>query len=66
MTEVAPCLVMTAQLMDFGIAKLLPKNTTERAKYHMTGGVGSLRYSAPEVANNLLYDQSADVYSEWY
>ena len=50
--------------MDFGLAKLLPKDTTERARYTMTGSIGNIRYTAPEVANNSVYDEKVDVYGK--
>lgn len=35
----------TIKLMDFGLAKAIPKDVTERAKHQMTGETGSIRYS---------------------
>ena len=34
------------QLFDLGVAKVLPKDVTERADYVMTGETGSPRYMA--------------------
>jgi len=50
------------KVADFGISKL----TTDRVcveSYKMTGGVGSLRYMAPEVVRHQRYNEKADIYS---
>lgn len=54
----------TLKLIDFGLCKAIPKDTTEREKYHMTGETGSVRYMAPEVALCKHYDEKVDVYSK--
>jgi len=59
---------------DFGISKMinqhpspLPKkqlpNEVNAPSYKMTGGVGSWRYMAPEVARHEVYDEKVDIYS---
>lgn len=45
---------------------LIPRerpNSVNLARYQLTGQTGSIRYMAPEVATNQLYNQSVDVYS---
>lgn len=37
------------QLLDYGLAKVLPKNVNDRSSYVMTGEAGSLRYSKWEI-----------------
>jgi serine/threonine protein kinase len=52
------------KLFDFGLAKELDarqKNAT--GLYEMSGGTGSRRYMAPEVARSEPYHLSADMYS---
>jgi serine/threonine protein kinase len=51
------------KIADFGLSRILgpnKKHATER--YRLTGGTGSLRYMAPEVAANQPYNEKADVY----
>lgn len=51
-------------LFDFGLARLLPENSTEfNDTFKMSGKVGTYRYMAPEVATAKPYNESADVYS---
>jgi len=51
-------------LFDFGLAKeLRPNRANDLGKYKLTGNTGSRRYMAPEVAKNVPYDQSVDIYS---
>ena len=45
------------KLIDFGTCR---DNDNTR---HMTGGTGTIQWSAPEVLNHGIYDLSADVYS---
>ena len=52
-------------MFDFGLAKELDtrqKNATT-GLYEMSGGTGSRRYMAPEVARSEAYYLSADIYS---
>ena len=53
------------KLFDFGLAKRW--RTAELAadghNYHLTGQTGSLRYMAPEIAMEMPYNESCDVYS---
>jgi serine/threonine protein kinase len=52
------------KLFDFGLAKELdPRQKTESGQYSMSGGTGSRRFMAPEVALSRAYHLSADVYS---
>jgi serine/threonine protein kinase len=52
------------KLFDFGLAKeLKPGRKQADGKYQLTGNTGSRRYMANEVALNLHYDQSVDVFS---
>jgi len=54
-------------LFDFGLSKLLPSEQdgfrADQAPYKMTGGTGTERYMAPEVAQSKPYGTKADVYS---
>lgn len=52
------------KLFDFGLAKELdPKQKTTNGLYQMSGGTGSRRFMAPEVALSEPYNESCDVYS---
>jgi serine/threonine protein kinase len=52
------------KIFDFGLAKELdPKQRTESGLYKMSGGTGSRRFMAPEVASSQPYSLSADLYS---
>lgn len=51
------------KLMDFGLAKLMPRHSQENKSYKMTGDTGTLRYMAPEVAVHRPYNEKTDVYS---
>ena len=52
------------KLFDFGLAKELdPKQKAQDGLYHMSGGTGSRRFMAPEVALSEPYNLSADIYS---
>ena len=54
----------TVKLIDFGLAKMIENaNAESNETYRMSGETGSLRYMAPEVADGLPYNASADVYS---
>ncbi|CAN0462067.1 unnamed protein product, partial [Ectocarpus sp. 12 AP-2014] len=54
----------TLKLIDFGLGKIIKRKFRVRAeKYHMTGGTGSLRYMAPEIADHQEYNEKGDVYS---
>jgi len=50
--------LLVLQVLDFGVASLLPRDTTQRVDYVMTGKVGSLRYMAPEV---MLKDERCEL-----
>ena len=50
--------------MDFGLASVIESTIPfSDDVYEMTGGTGSLRYMAPEVADSRPYNHKADVYS---
>lgn len=52
------------QIFDFGLAKELdPHQQNEDGLYNMSGGTGSRRFMAPEVALSEPYHLSADMYS---
>jgi serine/threonine protein kinase len=52
------------KLFDFGLAKELdPLQRTPDGMYEMSGGTGSRRFMAPEVALGEPYHLSADIYS---
>lgn len=54
----------TLKLFDFGLAKELKKGAAHAdGRYQLTGNTGSRRYMAPEVAKELPYNASVDVYS---
>jgi serine/threonine protein kinase len=54
----------TVKLLDFGLAKVVEHTTIDCDEvYAMSGETGSLRYMAPEVAEGLPYNYTADVYS---
>jgi len=53
------------KLFDFGLAREIPKGGDDSSideVYELSGGTGSLRYMAPEVANYRPYNLKADVY----
>jgi len=50
-------------LIDFGLAKLVPRTSSDRYPVEMTGKTGSARYMAPEVALSMPYNSKADVHS---
>eukprot|EP00457_Paulinella_chromatophora_P001621 gb/GEZN01001623.1/.p1 GENE.gb/GEZN01001623.1/~~gb/GEZN01001623.1/.p1 ORF type:complete len:882 (-),score=116.39 gb/GEZN01001623.1/:78-2723(-) len=51
------------KIADFGLSRVLgPDKHHEAERYKLTGGTGSLRYMAPEVAANQPYNEKADVY----
>jgi len=58
------------KIFDFGLARALPKeggipdpNSGNETSFDMSGGVGTLRYMAPEVCQKQRYNTKADVYS---
>jgi len=53
----------SVKLIDFGLARSVPRGVSIDEVYEMTGETGSLRYMAPEVALGMLYNAKADVYS---
>ena len=52
-----------AILLDFGLAKVLPKNSNQNELFNLTGNTGSMRYMAPEVSRGARYNLKADVFS---
>eukprot|EP00540_Astrosyne_radiata_P010662 CAMPEP_0116847742 /NCGR_PEP_ID=MMETSP0418-20121206/14601_1 /TAXON_ID=1158023 /ORGANISM="Astrosyne radiata, Strain 13vi08-1A" /LENGTH=406 /DNA_ID=CAMNT_0004479217 /DNA_START=40 /DNA_END=1261 /DNA_ORIENTATION=+ len=67
--DVKPCNIGfdmegTVKLIDFGLVRAMPTDAeTLDEAFKMTGGVGTLRYMAPEVRRKQPYNQKADVYS---
>jgi serine/threonine protein kinase len=54
----------TLKLIDFGLAKVVENASPDcNDVYRLSGETGSLRYMAPEVADNRPYNHKADVYS---
>ena len=52
------------KIMDFGLASVIESTGPYSDDiYEMTGGTGSLRYMAPEVADTRPYNHKCDVYS---
>ncbi|CAM9636717.1 unnamed protein product, partial [Hapterophycus canaliculatus] len=51
------------KLLDLGLSKVVSKSEMDNAAYNMTGGTGSARYMAPEVAESRPYNEKVDVYS---
>lgn len=51
------------KLLDFGLAKVLPRSTNGNEKFLLTGTTGSIRYMAPEIGLKQPYNLKADVYS---
>mmetsp|Transcript_59061 Transcript_59061/g.108579 ORF Transcript_59061/g.108579 Transcript_59061/m.108579 type:complete len:479 (+) Transcript_59061:163-1599(+) len=53
---------MDVKVGDFGISKMATRASFQDSD-KMTGGVGSLRYMAPEVVRGLHYTEKADIFS---
>jgi serine/threonine protein kinase len=51
------------KLFDFGLSASIRSTSCSNDVYKLTGNTGTLRYMAPEVVLNRLYNQSVDVYS---
>ena len=51
------------KLIDFGLAKILPKHDQQKDFFNLTGNTGSIRYMAPEIGRGEQYNLKADVYS---
>lgn len=52
------------KIFDFGLAREFPKEQAlANDTYQMSGKTGSLRYMAPEVAREVPYNETVDVYS---
>ena len=51
------------RLIDFGLSICVRKTVSAKESFAMTGGTGSLRYMAPEVASSLPYNDRSDIYS---
>jgi serine/threonine protein kinase len=53
------------KLFDFGLSTEVTKDTVKLSDgtYQLTGQTGSPRYMAPEVGNELPYNEKCDVYS---
>lgn len=50
------------KVFDFGLCELIRKAKQEDAVFHLGHGVGSWRYTAPEVRNHNYYNHKSDVY----
>lgn len=53
----------TIKIIDFGLSIAIKQRTLSIDAYNMTGGTGTMRYMAPEVALNQYYSEKVDVYS---
>ncbi|KNC75385.1 TKL protein kinase [Sphaeroforma arctica JP610] len=53
----------TCKVCDFGFGKIVQGPGDQTDHYKMTGGLGSLRYMAPEVLMHKPYNEKVDVYS---
>lgn len=52
------------KIFDFGLAREIPESDKLASDtYQMSGKTGSLRYMAPEVAKEIPYNETVDVYS---
>lgn len=51
------------KLADFGTGKVTQEKKSATFGYRMTGGIGSWRYMAPEVARHHDYDEKVDIFS---
>ena len=51
------------KLFDFGLARVLPGDSSTDEVYVMSGKIGTLRYMAPECALQEKYNVKADVYA---
>jgi serine/threonine protein kinase len=52
-----------AKLFDFGLAKILPRGSSDKETFKLTGNTGSIRYMAPEIGRGEMYNQKVDVFS---
>lgn len=52
-----------AKLLDFGLAKILPRCSSDKETYKLTGNTGSVRYMAPEIGRGEEYNQKVDIFS---
>ena len=55
----------TLKVFDFGLSRIVPNSSPQSDEtYKLSGGTGSLRYMAPEVARGTSpYNHKADIYS---
>lgn len=53
----------TMKVFDFGLAIAIKERSSSEEAFDMTGGTGTMRYMAPEVALNRFYSEKVDVYS---
>lgn len=53
----------TLKVFDFGLSTCVTRSSIPDDLYMMTGGTGTMRYMAPEVALRQLYSEKVDVYS---
>jgi serine/threonine protein kinase len=52
-----------AKLLDFGLAKILPRGSSDKETFKLTGNTGSIRYMAPEIGRGEEYNQKVDIFS---
>ena len=50
------------KLFDFGLCELIRRSSQEDTVFHLSHGVGSWRYTAPEVRSHDYYNHKSDVY----
>lgn len=53
----------TLKIFDFGLCTSVVRGSNPNELYDMTGGTGTMRYMAPEVALRKPYSEKVDVYS---
>uniref|UniRef100_A0A6V1S4W8 Protein kinase domain-containing protein n=1 Tax=Heterosigma akashiwo TaxID=2829 RepID=A0A6V1S4W8_HETAK len=53
---------MVLKLMDFGLAKSVPRGEAAGQTYQLSGDTGSVRYMAPEVMQSIPYNEKCDIY----
>lgn len=51
------------QLFDFGLCACVKSRMNDTDAFELSGGTGSLRYMAPEVALKKPYNEKVDIYS---
>lgn len=54
---------LEVKIGDFGLAKMMPRCGGCHEGVEMSGGVGTWRYMAPEMARHEAYDEKVDIYA---